>query len=232
MSLITILKSNVLRSAVSLHVMQEVRIEIHLAIVRVRSRWSHKAKQLKLLRDVKLNFGCGDHILEGWLNVDDWDRPGLDYLHDLRLPLPLAESSCKLIFAEHVLEHIDLQFRMRVLRELHRLLEPGGTLRIVGPDCEAFSRAYVNRDMAFFATAVPGADSPAAAINDIQHNHFHRFVDDYESFAKALKEAGFATVVKSYHPGSLISELNVDSDEPSRMISNLYIEARKPDGPK
>lgn len=227
MSLLSTMKSYVLRGPVSLHALQEARIEIHLATVRIRSRWSRKAKQLRLLRGIKLNFGCGEHILGGWLNVDGWDRPGVDFVHDLRQSLPLADDCCKFIFTEHVLEHIELQFRTQVLRELYRLLEPGGVLRIVGPSCAPFARAYASHDMTFFARAVPEANSAAAALNEIFINHFHRFVDDFESFAGSLKEAGFENVVESHHRGSSISELNVDSDEPSRMIGNLYIEARK-----
>jgi len=196
MSLATRLKSFVLQGPVSLHALQEARIEIHLATVRMRSRWSRKAKELKHKRGIKLNFGCGEHILAGFLNVDGWYRPGVDYLHDLRQPLPLADGSCKFVFTEHVLEHIELQFRARVLRELYRLLEPGGVLRIVGPNCAPFARAYANHDTAFFARAVPEASTAAAALNEIFINHFHRFVDDFESFAASLREAGFASIIE------------------------------------
>lgn len=221
------LKSRVLEGPVSLLVLQEARTEFHLAMIRGRARISRKGRILGGLRGVKLNFGCGDHILPGWLNVDGWHRPGVDYLQDLRQPLPLADGSCSLIFAEHVLEHVDLQFRAAVLRELYRLLATDGVFRIVGPDCAAFAQAYSRDDMAWFRAAVPGCPDRATGLNDIFIRHFHRFVDDFDSLAASLREAGFTNVIESTHRGSVVPEINVDSDEPTRMIGNLYIEARK-----
>ena len=227
MSFIQTLKSLVTRSPVSLHVLQEVRIEIHLAMVRLRARISRKKHELAGLHGVKLNFGCGDHILAGWLNVDGWQSPGIDYVCDLRQPLPLADGSCSLIFSEHVIEHIDLQFRDAVLRELYRLLAPDGVLRVVGPDCAAFAKAYAANDIEWFRAAVPGCPDRATGLNDIFVRHFHRFVDDFDSMAASLRGAGFTDVIESTHRGSAVSELNVDSNEPTRMVGNLYIEARK-----
>jgi SAM-dependent methyltransferase len=79
----------------------------------------------------RLNLGCGTDIREGWVNLDVAPLPGVDVVHDLsQLPLPFADASLQEIVARDVLEHLDW---IPVLRDLHRVLRPGGTLSISSP---------------------------------------------------------------------------------------------------
>jgi len=80
---------------------------------------------------LKLNLGCGTHILPGWINIDSAALPGVNLVHDLNvLPLPYADASVDEIFAENIFEHLDY---IPLLRECHRLLIPGGRLRLEVP---------------------------------------------------------------------------------------------------
>ena len=206
-------------------------MEAHLWGIRLRGRldphWRWRARQLRRLNDVHLHFGCGTRILHGWVNVDGRTYAGMDYVCDLRQPQPLGEGSCRLIFTEHVLEHIDRQFRIRVLRELHRLLTPAGTLRIVVPHCGRYAEAYVRNDLEWFRQAHPGCVDKGDGLNAVFVDHFHRFVDDFGTLARDLRAVGFSEVVESNHLGSAIPELRIDSDNDARTIGNLYVEARK-----
>jgi predicted SAM-dependent methyltransferase len=222
-------RSVVARGPIPLKVIQEVRMEMHLVGVRLKRRFNPlvraNERALRQASDVKLHFGCGGRLLDGWLNVDGWARTGVDLVIDLRQPLPLANGSCRLIFTEHVFEHIDQSFRVRVLREFRRLLAPDGVLRINLPDCELAVEAYMNDDLAWFAT-VSGVDcDKTRGLNSIFTDHFHRFIDDWESLSFALKEAGFEKITRSSCNGSAIPELRVDTSEPSRAICSLYVEA-------
>lgn len=58
---------------------------------------------------VRLNLGCGKHPMEGWVNVDAVDGPGVDLAWDLDSPLPLLpfpDDSVDEVYGSHVIEHI------------------------------------------------------------------------------------------------------------------------------
>jgi SAM-dependent methyltransferase len=92
----------------------------------------------KNVRGMKLNLGCGRFPKEGYVNVDWAKADGVELVHDLsRLPYPFESNSAALIEADHVLEHLPSVFD--VMRELHRVLEPGGIAHIKVPH---FSRGF------------------------------------------------------------------------------------------
>jgi SAM-dependent methyltransferase len=206
-------------------------METHLAIVRTVRRWSLSTRsterRLRGLRDIKLHFGCGTRILPDWVNIDGWAVPGTDLVTDLRQPLPFSDASCRVIFTEHVFEHIEIDARRDVLQELYRILAPDGTLRIVVPDCRLFVDAYVRGDLDWFkAIGFVDASTPAAGLNSVFSDHFHRFVDDFDSLAAEIRAAGFSRVERSSLNASTMPELQIDSEELSRTLCSLYLEAR------
>jgi SAM-dependent methyltransferase len=79
----------------------------------------------------RLNLGCGTDIREGWVNLDIAALPGVDVVHDINiLPLPFSDGSFDEILCNDILEHVDLA---PVLKECHRILSPGGRMRIEVP---------------------------------------------------------------------------------------------------
>lgn len=90
----------------------------------------------------KLNLGCGQYCKEDYLNLDVDPNTKADLIHDLNcFPYPFKDNQFSLIEADHVLEHLERP--ITVMKELHRILKPGGVIIIRVPH---FSRGFTNPD--------------------------------------------------------------------------------------
>jgi predicted SAM-dependent methyltransferase len=91
-------------------------------------------------RPIKLNLGgaefCHPHPdYGGYVAVDlDPGDHGCNVRHDLTEPIPLPDGTVAAIHTEDFLEHIPVDAIGSLLVECHRLLEPGGRMRIGVPD--------------------------------------------------------------------------------------------------
>jgi hypothetical protein len=99
----------------------------------------------KPLPQIKLNLGCGDKILEGYVNVDVVDsRAGKkpDVNCDIRNLTAFDENYADEVMAIHVVEHFWRWEIESVLKEWIRVLKPGGRLVLECPNlttaCEQF----------------------------------------------------------------------------------------------
>lgn len=100
---------------------------------------------------MKVNFGCGKKILDGWYNVDaelhpDAPRPP-ELLFEMRFAdgklieqLPLADGCADELQSIHVIEHFHRFNVDALLSEFKRLLRPGGRLALECPNIEAACR--------------------------------------------------------------------------------------------
>lgn len=91
---------------------------------------------------IRLNVGCGDpfcHAPAPWVNIDVRPNSQPDVMADAR-DLPYEDGSVELIYAGHVLEHLDLEDVQPTLEHFYRLLELGGVLLMVGPDADKTPR--------------------------------------------------------------------------------------------
>jgi SAM-dependent methyltransferase len=85
----------------------------------------------------KLNLGSSGRKKEGYINVDWLSLVKPDIEHNLNIfPYPFTDSEFDRIEADHIIEHLDRPFE--VMKEIHRILAPGGELIIKVPH---FSRA-------------------------------------------------------------------------------------------
>lgn len=79
---------------------------------------------------MRLNLGCGDTPLPGWVNLDIYPGEGV-ILCDLRKTWPYADSSVDAVRAWHIFEH--LPDRVHTMNELWRVLAPGAIAEIQVP---------------------------------------------------------------------------------------------------
>lgn len=84
----------------------------------------------------QLNLGCGFDKREGWINADGFKECDPDVLMDIEtFPWPFEDDQFDRILMKHVLEHVGATFQdfRAVMRELYRVLKPGGVLEIHVP---------------------------------------------------------------------------------------------------
>ena len=65
--------------------------------------------------------------------------------HDVRRPFPFDDAQFDAVYAFHIIEHLTPGEGKGFLSELHRILKPGGMLRLSTPDLEDIARNYLKR---------------------------------------------------------------------------------------
>jgi len=90
----------------------------------------------------KLNLGCAEHVIPGWINVDIRPIPGATVLSDIRR-LCFQSESFDIVRASHVLEHIPWWEVEQALKEWTRVLKNGGWLIVGVPDFDAIVMRYL-----------------------------------------------------------------------------------------
>ncbi|MDH5230965.1 MAG: methyltransferase domain-containing protein [Gammaproteobacteria bacterium] len=192
---------------------------------------SHRLrKAISQCEDCRINFGCGDLVRPGWINIDASGRPGT-YYYDLRNEFPISSEQISHINAEHFLEHLEFYHALRFLKECFRVLKPNGTFRIIVPDAEKYMLAYAKDDKSFYEPLVNLGGTPIAmrTKTEIVNTMFrmsgsHLFAWDFETLSLHLNEAGFKNICRSkYRQG----ENNIDGDDWWRPHESLYVVAEK-----
>lgn len=174
----------------------------------------------------RLNWGCGSPQ-PGWLNSDVRPLAGIDLVCDIRDGLPLAGASIDYAVSVHALQEIPLPDVVPVLRELRRVLRPGGVLRLVLPDLEKGIRAYLEGDRDYFL--VPDEDAASLGGKLVVHLLWYGysrtlFTEDFVE--ELLRKAKFAKVRRctcgeTASPFAGIVELD------SRARESLFVEATR-----
>jgi predicted SAM-dependent methyltransferase len=197
---------------------------------RAASRNQHRALAEKT-GEILVNLACGWHVVPGWVNLDiSPTRPGVIY-YDAHKPMPFESHSVSHIHSEHFLEHLEYRHALGLLRECHRVLRPGGTLRLIVPDAEKYFRAYVENDQAFFQASRMLGDPPepfetrAQIINQMfRMANAHKFAWDFETLELVLSRIGFSAIARS---SAHDTPHDIDGTEDWRMRESLYLNVTK-----
>jgi len=236
----------VLRSLLPLHTLRELKLEARLTWLRLTRRGIDG--RFAAASGVLVNVGCGPHGQEGWINIDCAPAKGVTCVRDCRTSLPLPTGSARGIFTEHFFEHLDYyEEAPRFLVECRRVLEPGGTLRVIVPDGGKYLRAYVDdgwdslRSFSSLTSWDPTSEErpfstlrevlPFRTKMEVINYHFrqmgvHRFSYDYETLAELLAQCGFESVTVREYRMSALPDLAIDRD--FRAAESLVVEATAP----
>ena len=168
----------------------------------------------------------------GWVNIDvafaqlgvpegayARDAHGRKLLHLAvtnrfqRLPFP--SNSIQLVYSEHMIEHVLPDALGLLLREVHRVLAPGGIARFSTPDLAKYMRGYrqVAKDgfLERHARRFPsmqtrgdrnahvdlGPPTRATVVNNIFRNYGHQWIYDHAEFARVARAVNITEVCAS-----------------------------------
>lgn len=156
---------------------------------------------------LKLDIGCGKKPKDGFVGVDR-------LLGGECVPLSINgktfdDNSVDEIYASHVLEHLGHADSRLALREWHRVLKPGGRIRIAVPDIDFIIRAYVAGEPVNVGGYMWGGQ--------IDSNDYHKTGFDAGLLTALLNHIGFENVTR-FQP---------EYADCSRLQVSLNLEARK-----
>ncbi|HZN04817.1 MAG TPA: methyltransferase domain-containing protein [Candidatus Polarisedimenticolia bacterium] len=221
--------------------MGSLRDEIRIALRAAGGK--RRLRALGSRSDLRLHLGCGGELKPGWVNVD-LDGRGLRKAlrrapagtifvpYDLRRgSVPLPDGCCAVVYSSHFLEHLDYEPGVRLMRDCHRLLAPGGIFRAALPTFRAMFRAYLDGDAAYFdevplasvrPDVEPGTETLVDHLNyGLYQYGEHRCVYDEEKLCRILERIGF----RQARPSEFRPDL--DPDNPLRRRYSFYVEAVK-----
>lgn len=203
---------------------------------------------------IKVNLGSGPRAVNGWVNVDGalgarlhknpvfralngyfrithstWDKDIV--LHDLRRPLPWPDGTVAFVYTSHTLEHLTREDGQRIISECHRVLAPGGVLRVVVPDLECQVRRYMERHIpaerfveelgVLYGVGKSGLKRLIAPIVEFPHQCMY----DHSAMIRACEAAGFAAASRAPFE-SAIPRIK-DIELPERTENAVIVEAVK-----
>ena len=183
----------------------------------------------------RINLCGGSAKASGWTNID------LDPAADIRIDLekellPFADRTVDAVVCMSAINYFERARAREILRDVHRVLVPGGWLRLGTQDLRVLARKYLDRDEAFLLEKLPdGRDRfPGPTMADKFCNWFYgfvaqgkpcRYVYDAESLSLLLVEAGFEQVRECRYRESEFPGMESFDNRPEQMF---YLEATKP----
>jgi SAM-dependent methyltransferase len=145
----------------------------------------------------RLNWGCGPTPPSGWLNADRRREPGVDLVGDIRDGLSIPDDSVDYAVAIHGLQDLPYLDLVPALRELRRVLRPGGVLRVAVPDLERSVEAWLRGDAAYFY--IPDHDAASLGGKLIVQAIWYgstRTPFTWDFFQELASKAGFHRVAR------------------------------------
>jgi SAM-dependent methyltransferase len=203
---------------------------------------------------MKLNLGCGAHVVDGWINVDyspgarlssmpffrvmnrklrlfelDWDDR--IYLHDLTMPFPWKDATADVAYSSHTLEHLSKKQGCAFLRECYRVLKRDGIIRIIVPDLAPIVKAYCDKrlradDMLERLGVLYGQSNNLLKTVLIPHIQFpHKCMYDTSSLLSVLSDVGFQASSRKPYESEIV---DIDKIEiKGRTDDAVIVEGRK-----
>ncbi len=162
---------------------------------------------------VLIHLGCGDQNDPRYINVDSIPFRHAHYVHDVtELPM-FRDNFADLVYASHTLEHISYKYSLETVQEWHRVLKPGGTLRIGVPDFDKIISIYNSEKH-----NMERIEGPLMGGQNYKYN-FHYAMFNQAHLTNVLEKAGFKDV-RVWDPKT--AEYYTFTDWASKLLYDTY----------
>jgi hypothetical protein len=193
--------------------------------------WKANRLPATLPQPLWLHFGCGENVLDGFLNLDFLPHDARVVEWDLLDPWPAPwPAPARGALSEDTLEHFFLAEQLHILCELNRALAPDAVARILMPSFARlleYCRGFVPRPGEFLH-ATFGVETEADAVNAGMRFSGHRWLHDDASLAHLARLAGFEAVktpcAQSTEP--FLSHRNLRGEEGSAAFAHDLVKRR------
>lgn len=157
-------------------------------------------EKVKYNKPVKLHLGCGPHVWEDWINVEGefaGNQPGVILFDITASSYPLPSNSVDEIFTSHVIEHIDYNHVLPMLKEWHRILKPGGFVSTEWPDILKACKYILDNPKSIYSERRKERKAGIGAIFGMVHDYkgdiamLHKWGYSAESMIDLKLKAGF-----------------------------------------
>jgi len=184
-----------------------------------------------------------------WDAVRDVPMPGVMVYDMTKLPMKgVMDNTYNGVYNEHFIEHLTKEEGINFLKEMFRVLSPGGVIRTIWPPMDfvedflrsdqdhsqhPFVQHYYNFYVVKHKFAPAGNEHKSlqeqCALGMLHQNGEHKHLWYKEELINTMKELGFKNVKEHEYQKSRISDFrNIDTSGQIRAFHSAVVEGSKP----
>lgn len=182
----------------------------------------------------KINLCCGNQKIDGYIGIDIINTA--DIVVDLsKQNIPIPNNSVDVLICISAINYFTYHRGEEIIKDVYRVLKPGGIARFGVQDMEAIARRYINRDNNFFFQKLPDGKErfEGPTIGDKFAAWFYgytaggspcQYFYDYPALEYLFLKGGFSVVEKKSFLESRLSDIDKIDNRPDQMF---FLEAIK-----
>lgn len=198
---------------------------------KIKSYIKFKSSKKKI---TKINLCSGPILLPNYLNIDKYT--GADLVWDLGKNFPpIKNGSVDVLICISSINYFTRTRGKEIIKDVYRVLKPGGIARFATQDLKLISEKYINNDKTFFFQKLPNGNErfKGKTMCDKINSWFYgyrtpggtgKYFYDYETLALLFKEAGFSLIENKNFKESRIKEIDIIDNRQDQMF---FLEAIK-----
>ena len=203
---------------------------------------------------LRINLGSGPNAIPNWTNVDyaigarlaripilgglvksigifncDWDSSIV--IANLQKRFPWADDSVDIVYSSHTVEHFSKSEGDAFLRECHRVLVPGGIIRIVVPDLSVVVQKYNDGELHaedFVDKLDVLYESEGNFLKRILCPYIqfpHRCMYDHDGLVRVMSNIGFDASPKQAFESDIDDIRTIETE--NRTTNSVVVEGKK-----